>query len=238
MSNPYLGRFDIRLWIFIIFDVALSVTSVSDISLADNHAAHLIAYGQLWEALNPWYWTQQPYKLWLLYAQLSTLLLCYVAARKRRILWRTYWLAQWTQVLWWGTHWTENITVTAFSWLGAVNPAWALLEILQKLPVTISGIPSDRLQCALSCGPRYDWIHLATYGILAFWVLYPLTEWIVARRRADGPDIFESHGMIENTPSTSPAAPYDEPSRNAGPSFPRRVFRKIRKDSDAGRSRT
>lgn len=147
-----------------------------------------IAYGALWVFINPLYWTQVPYRLYLV-AFMSA---CFVAQWwlvKKGLM--PYKLVVWSQVInamWGMMHWHQNVTVTSLAPFAYLLWPIFFIGILQKFPFLWELVPGESPElhwlCARYCAhsnqvPYGGWwdvdlMHWLVYVLLVFAAAWPL----------------------------------------------------------------
>ncbi len=164
-----------------------------------------VPYGVLWTWLNPLYWTDLPYRAIVISELVLMTAVNWLFVRKGRMTRLMFWFGLFTSMMWMSTGVYQNVSVTMFGPLSSVYPPLVLLLVLQKLPVLWSWPPwanahwqcafngtqpaSDLntglgLQCTLPSvrwDLSYPWVY--SYFIVAFWVVWPLSQWLLHRYR-------------------------------------------------------
>lgn len=164
-----------------------------------------VPYGILWVWLNPLYWTNLPYEAYIVGVIALQTYVNWYLVKKGKLGKVPFYMGWITSVIWMRASTFQNVTVTAFAPAAAVWPILTLLLVLQKLPVGWSwplqnnahwdcafngtqpysdvGSPHG-LQCS-SAAVRWNFglPYVYSYGILGFWVIYPLVCWVLKKRR-------------------------------------------------------
>jgi|SRR6267378_1456744 len=176
-------------------EVYLGLTQVSDLALAWDYIGYngfVVPYSVLWTWMNPFYWTQIPYRIFLVTCCLLMLKIQHMLYKRGKLSFDWMLYSQLQNCIWFMLHWTENITVTLFAPLASIFPPFVLLEVLQKLPLGWSWDfndphvhcafgnlfnPYTRLDSTVSClAPRLnpEYGTFWTYIALAFWLIVPV----------------------------------------------------------------
>jgi len=164
-----------------------------------NYGGSIMPYGHLWFLLNPWYWTDLLYRLYLLGAIIFPMFLVqlwFVRTGRLNIKWLIY--GQLQNIAWFYLHGFQNITVTAFGPLATIYPALILLDVFQKVPFGWSWNLSDpHWQCAFGgitlyfqykghpvgvCDPnkfQFGSAYFVYYVMDFFWFFIPLGVWML-----------------------------------------------------------
>ena len=157
------------------------------------HSLGVTPYGVLWVWLNPYYWVEGVYQIYLGLFIAASLAVQYLFVHRGRL---SKWLfyCGWIQTcLWLNQGHVIDVTVTAFAPLASVFPPLTLLLILQKLPLGWSWNLSDpHWQCAFGnvgtwyCQTTAVRLNPATglfwqYVALAVWTIVPLVIWYLKR---------------------------------------------------------
>jgi hypothetical protein len=166
-------------------------------------------YGVLWYWLNPNFWTDIPYRIYVTCFLLITESMMYFLLVRHGKLSKFLFYAGWFQSLIWmrGSVY-QNVTVTTFAPLISICPFVIALVLLQKLPIGWSWNFSDAHSwCAfignngfvngdwitfdngqklilcpggwLRLNPAYSWFW--SYLMIAFWVIVPFLFWLKPR---------------------------------------------------------
>jgi hypothetical protein len=196
-------------WVFG-FSLVVTALSVVDGALASDVQYGVVPYGLLWVWMNPQFWTQIPYRVYLIAFEIGIFAVQLTLLKLRKLSYNWVFFGQVQNVIWAMLHWQENVTVTAFGPLVALNPLFALVMIFQKIPLPVG---SPGWQCAFGSWPTRNcyladaagnvyarWqspLHVATYLMLAFWVVVPTWYWFKAHRaavKAEADALFPSPG--------------------------------------------
>jgi hypothetical protein len=167
------------------------LTKPIDAASPTVHSLGVVPYGVLWVWLNPYYWVQGVYQIYLGLFLGASLAIQYWFVRKGRLpKWLFY--TGWIQSAGWlAAGHVINITVTAFAPLAAVFPPLVLLLIFQKLPLGWSWPIQNNAHWQCAFGNLGTWYCQSTavrldaatglfwqYVALAVWIILPLVVWV------------------------------------------------------------
>ena len=156
--------------------------SKDDIGLLHMHTTGSLSYSYLWALLNPFYWGNLWYNLYLLIPQTLVMLLEWKLVKMGRLSPTVFIFSQLTGIEWRLLNVPQEITVTLFSALATIFPPIALLEPLQKFPFPGQS-STHEVSEALPC---YDWncygvAHFIRYWVLVAWFIFPIIYWLYKR---------------------------------------------------------
>ncbi len=176
--------------------VALVAIGNNDPSLVKVHALGNVPYGILWVLMNPLYWTNMPYKIFAFACQIAVLIpmLWLVKMGKLNRVMVYLFLLTNTYSMWFTGFGANSFML--FQPFAVISPLFALIGVLQVVPIWSLSLSDPHLQCFLgNCVaytiPRTNFIQdlpgllitPSTYGhlTLLFWMVVPLIAWWVRR---------------------------------------------------------
>jgi hypothetical protein len=192
----------------IVATIFAAVSTQSDwLALSFDHVRNQNPYGVLWFWLNPNFWSDVPYRIYVTEFLFASEAFMYFGFVRRGRLNKFLFYAGWFQsVIWMRGTVYQNVTVTALAPLGSIMP-WVIIPfmLLQKLPLGWSWIPwaNKHWACAfvgnagytsgdtivfpngqtlISCpGGWLRWNPMYSwfwsYCMIVFWIVMPLLFW-------------------------------------------------------------
>jgi len=193
----------------IVGTIFAAVFTTSDfLALNFDYIRNQNPYGVLWYMLNPYFWTDIPYRIWVTFFLFASEAFMYFGFVRHGRLSKFLFYVGWLQSLIWmrGSVY-QNVTVTALAPLGSIMPFVIIpFMLLQKIPVGWSWNLSDKHwwcaftgnsgitqndtvsfvngQTLISCPGGWLRWNLSyswfwSYAMIMFWVLYPLVYYLV-----------------------------------------------------------
>ena len=144
--------------------VALVAIGNNDPSLVKVHALGNVPYGVLWVLMNPLYWTNMPYKIFAFACQLAVLIpMLWLVKRGRLNRVMVYLFLLTNTYSMWFTGFGAN-SFMLFQPFAVISPLFALIGVLQVIPIWSLSLSDPHLQCFLgNCVaytiPRTNFIH-------------------------------------------------------------------------------
>lgn len=124
-------------WASIVFIVFRTIFPSADSYLAVEHGLGVVPYGQLWTWLNPMWWTQQPYAVYLFIIWAAVTALEYKFATRGLFDVRLVYIQVFATCIMYSLHAYQNVTVIMFFPFAAVCPWVTLLLLFQKIPIWV-----------------------------------------------------------------------------------------------------
>lgn len=158
----------------------------SDITIGQMYQHGIVAYGQLWTWLNPYYYTQQPYMALNMLIVGAVFGVEYMMVRRgllnKNLVLFAFFLCIVTEAI----HVYQNTTIIMLAPLISITPVFIILMLLQKLPLGWSWTLTDPNwacgiygQCAGIAINRFSLTNEVnfSYILLAISVIVPLLVW-------------------------------------------------------------
>jgi len=160
----------------------LSVFNSADLALKMVYDNNNVPYGVLWTWMNPYWWTQQPYMLYVFLFELVAFSVQFRLADAGRIPKKLVWINMYLAMFMSAAHVQQEVTVSALAPFVALTPLFLVPIVLEKFPIGWSWPPWASANWACGIGGRcvaFVNDRLA-WQYPSFWFRAAIVVWTVA----------------------------------------------------------